>query len=89
MKSIMQVDDKCYACGCAYGSDWHHIYPGNPNRKHSEEWGLKVRLCRPCHEEIHCKNSKRMKELQKAGQAKFEETHTREEFRAIFGMSWL
>ena len=89
MKSIMQSDDRCYGCGRAFGSEWHHIFPGNPNRRHSEEDGLKVRLCRECHEEIHCRNSRRMKELQMAGQAKYEETHSRDEFRQRYGRSWL
>lgn len=29
----------------------HHIYNGNPNRKLSEKYGLKVYLCHYCHNE--------------------------------------
>ena len=29
----------------------HHVYNGNPNRKLSEQYGLKVYLCHYCHNE--------------------------------------
>lgn len=92
MKSIMQRDEKCYLCGMAVGTEEHHIFPGRPNRAHSEADGLKVRLCWNCHWKVHNDTQESgplMLELKKAGQAKYEETHTREEFRKRYGRSWL
>lgn len=47
-KSIMQQDDnECYLCGANGTMDhlhWHHVF-GGPNRKLSERYGLKVRIC--------------------------------------------
>lgn len=53
-KSIMQQDDSlCYLCGANGTMDylhWHHVF-GGANRKWSEKYGLKVRLCgQQCHE---------------------------------------
>ena len=50
----MQKNDReCYLCGANGAADplhWHHIF-GGANRKHSEKYGLKVRLCgQQCHE---------------------------------------
>lgn len=46
IKSIIQADkEHCFICGgCANGDplDEHHVYGGNPNRKLSEKYGLKV-----------------------------------------------
>lgn len=45
-------------------------------------------LCARCHARVHMGGSDAL--LLKMGyQAVYEETHTREEFRAIFGRSWL
>lgn len=98
MDSIIQSEKRCYLCGRAleYGFDRleeHHIFMGNPNRQHSENHGLKVWLCgSSCHrngpKSAH-KNRKIDLALKGIAQQKFEETHTREEFRAIFGKSWL
>jgi len=91
MHSIIQTDDdRCFLCRSAYGTDWHHIF-GGPNRKLSEEDGLKIRVCRYCHEQIHeGKNSKAlMTALHKLGQTKYEATHSREEFMERYGRNWL
>ena len=90
MKSIMQQDLKCYICQLAVATEEHHIF-GASNRRHSEEDGLKVRLCRRCHEHLHFgKNGqKTLKALQQAGQSKFDETRSREEFMERYGRSWL
>lgn len=102
MKSIIQVDnDKCFECRNAFGTEWHHIFGGQPNRAHSEDDGLKVRMCRSCHEEIHHgKNCKAMMErYHELGQVKWEAYYgpaliregkdPREEFRKRYGKSWL
>ena len=97
MESIIQSEKKCFLCGRAleYGFDrleLHHCI-GGPNRKHSDKYGLTVWLCgNSCHRNgpnsAH-KNRKIDLALKGIAQKKFEETHTREEFRAIFGKSWL
>ena len=48
-KSIMHDGESCYLCGRQYGLEWHHILGGTANRKLSERYGLKVRLCKECH----------------------------------------
>lgn len=55
MKSIMQdlTDPRCYICGRRTELELHHCIPGNPGRKHSDEDGLVVWLCRYCHQGIH------------------------------------
>ena len=90
MKSIMHTDQKCYICRLSVATEEHHIF-GASNRKHSEEDGLKVRLCRFCHDHVHFgrEGHKTLYALQQAGQAKYEETHTREEFMKRYGRSWL
>lgn len=103
MTSIMQEDkEKCFLCGGT--AEWsgavldtleeHHIFSGNPGRKHSEKYGLKVYLHGiKCHREgrdaVHRNKAVRLA-LQAAGQKKFEEVHgTREEFIKTFGRNYL
>lgn len=50
MKSIIQKEKQCYVCGATYGLHSHHIYFGNPMRKISEKYGMKVWLCYAHHE---------------------------------------
>ena len=48
-KSIIQSDwDRCYLCGRP-ATETHHVMSGTANRKLSEKYGLKVRLCHNCH----------------------------------------
>lgn len=93
MKSIIQTDtDKCFICGKAYGSEWHHVFGGNPNRRFSEEDGLKIRVCRSCHAEIHeGPNTEALQRaLHKLGQEKYEaQIGTHEEFVKRYGRNWL
>ncbi|NBI65048.1 hypothetical protein D3Z38_18910 [Clostridiales bacterium] len=97
MKSIMQKEKKCYICGRKNSLDEHHVFGGNPNRKLSEKYGLKVWLCNDftptrCHKEAHeGEHSKTiMESLHKEGQKAFEETHgNREDFARIFGRNYL
>ncbi len=97
MKSIMQADyNECYLCGANGTMDylhWHHVF-GGPNRKNSEKYGLKVRICGfKCHENgpkaVHkCKET--ADNLKAAAQRAFEEKHgTREDFMRIFGRNYL
>ena len=69
----------------------HHIFGGTANRKKSEQYGLKVWLCYEHHlgkEGVHY-NKKMMAYLHTIGQMRFEETHTREQFRKEFGKSYI
>lgn len=92
MRSIVQKNnDECFMCGRSYWLEEHHIF-GAANRKHSTKYGLVVNLCHWCHNEppdgVH-HNKENRERLMQAGQRAFEETHTREEFMAIFGRNWL
>jgi len=100
MKSIMQEEDdyNCYICGTPANYvdgalEEHHIFGGTANKKKSEQHGLKVKLhAFKCHrlgpEAVH-KNKKVSLVLMAAAQKRFEETHTREEFRKEFGKNRL
>lgn len=99
MRSIMQDDmSVCYLCG--KGPYWnkngvyerleeHHVFNGNPDRKLSEKYGLKVYLHgAECHRDgassVH-KNKAIKEKLQAEGQAAFERVHgKREDFYRIF-----
>lgn len=87
----------CYLCELA--GDYstkpdlheHHVF-GGPNRKHSEEYGLKVYLCPQCHlygRHAAHKNKNTALLLHMHGQRAFEKEHTREEFVEIFGRRYL
>lgn len=96
-ESIMQNDERrCYLCGANGSMDplhWHHVF-GASNRKFSEKYGLKVRLCgQKCHENgpeaVH-RNKQTATRLKEEGQRAFENVHgTREEFMKIFGRNYL
>ena len=92
MKSIIQKDcDRCFECGSYNNLEWHPLFGGS-NRKWSEKYGLKVRLCHTCHNEppigVH-HNKQVMDRYHIIGQAVFEESHSREEFMRIFGRNYL
>lgn len=92
-KSIISEEKQCYICGSMRWLEAHHVY-GAANRKHSEHYGLKVYLCHNCHNEppngVH-----HNAEIRNALQAKVQEIAMQhykwsiEDFRAIFGRSWL
>lgn len=88
-KSIMQQDDRCYLCG-RIATETHHVLEG-PNRKHSERYGLTVRLCHDCHTGDHGAQYDREKNLRlkREAQQAFEKTHTREEWMSIFMRNYL
>lgn len=97
MKSIIQADKtECFLCGrngYADPLDEHHIFAG-PNRKHSEEDGMKVYLCHSrCHifgkQAAHaCKKTDQY--LKREAQTVWEHKYgDREAFRARYGRSYL
>ena len=82
---------KCYLCGRNWAIEKHHVFGGS-SRKKSEKYGMTVDLCHWCHNEppdgVH-HNSGVNHRLKAGFQGKFEETHSREEFRRIFGKSYI
>jgi hypothetical protein len=85
-----QVEKKCYITGATTGLHKHHIF-GGANRKLSEQYGLYVYLIPEYHtgdKGVHF-NREFDLQLKREGQRKFEETHSREDFRRIFGKNYL
>ena len=82
----------CEICEREGQTTRHHVYFGVANRKLSEKYDMVADLCPDCHQygktAVHnCRTTDlRLKEKY---QRIFEETHTREEFREIFGRSYL
>lgn len=91
MKSILQDDRECFITGSTEGLHEHHIF-GGANRQISEENGFKVYLRADYHNMsdygVHF-NKKLDKALKRACQAKFEETHTREEWMCLIHRNYL
>ena len=92
MKSVLQEkDDRCAICGSRRWLEEHHVFFG-PNRKNSEKFGLKVKLCHYCHNEpphgVHHNRENDLR-LKRMAQRKFEETYSREYFMLIFGRNYL
>ena len=95
VNSILQNSDaprRCYFCRSTYNVHLHHIFGGTANRKQSEKHGFKVFLCGFHHnmsnEGVHFNRELDLK-LKRECQAKFEETHSREEFMKIIGKNYL
>ena len=90
-KSILQDEKECYITGSICDLHEHHIYPGK-NRKISEKYGFKVWLRSDWHNMrdygVHFNKNLDLR-LKQECQAKFEETHTREEFIKLIGKSYL
>ena len=93
LKSIIQKNKECYVCGTTYNLHSHHIYFGNPWRKLSEKYGMKVYLCWQHHEGtygVHGKHGHDLDmKLKKKGQEVFEEYYSELEFKDIFGKNYL
>lgn len=97
--SVIQPDKSyCFLCGSRTGHgldalEEHHCMEGHGKRAMSEKYGLKVYLCgSTCHREgpdsAH-KNKEIKDMLHRLAQQKFEESHSREEFVAVFGKNYL
>ena len=95
--SILQGEEKkCYITGQTNNLHRHHqhIYFGNPNRQTSEKNGFWVYLAGYLHNQsnigVHGKDGHELDLLlKKHCQAKYEETHSREEFIKLIGKSYL
>ena len=89
-KSILQPNvEECFITGSRINLERHHVYHGSANRKLAEKYGCWVWLRSDIHKTLHDKDKELDRYLQQECQKKFEETHTREEFRKIFGKSYL
>ena len=92
-KSIIQQENFCYLCGANYWLEEHHVF-GAANRKLSEHYGLKVKLCHYCHNEppngVHHNatvNNELKARVQKIAMEKY--GWTVEDFIRIFGKNYL
>lgn len=92
MDSIMQETRECYITGARDGLHKHHIYFGNPLRKISEVHGFWVWLRWDWHNGadygVHFNHDLDLR-LKRECQERFEEGHSREEFRRLIGKSYL
>lgn len=94
MKSIIQNDKRCYFCGCTHNLEEHHCFNGNADRPKSEEYGLKIWVCRLHHTEsrnsIH-RNAETQKTIKQMAQKKAMEYYNwnEDEFRQVFGKNYL
>lgn len=92
MESIIQSEKECLICKTTKDLHLHHIF-GASNRNHSTKYGLTCFLCAYHHnmsdEGVHFKRETDIA-LKEYAQRKFEaKWGTREDFRRIFGKSWL
>lgn len=93
MNSIIQDEKKCFYCGTTYTLEEHHCFGGNPNRKLSEQDGLKVWLCREHHtgnDGVHF-NKYKMAWLHDYAQKKAMEYYgwSKEDFTKRYGKNYL
>ena len=87
--SILQPNEKeCYVTGSRINLDKHHIYAGS-NRKIADREGCWVWLRHDVHMNLHDKDKQLDYRLKQECQKKFEETRSRDEFRRLFGKSYL
>jgi len=95
MKSIIQEDESvCYICDMYLGletpaAEMHHIF-GGPNRKLSEKYGLKVKLCYYHHRGsggVHFQPYL-MDELHDVGKLAFIQKFPELDFREMFGKEY-
>lgn len=82
---------ECHMCGKTWMIEHHHVFAG-PYRKKSTQYGYVWPLCAWCHRHpiigVHY-NQERNLMLKREAQEDFEKTHSREEFRRIFGKSYI
>lgn len=92
MDSILQNVRECYITGDTQGLHKHHIYFGNPNRRISEENGFWVWLRWDWHNGagygVHLDRSLDLR-FKRECQERYEEEHSRDEFRRLIGKSYL
>ena len=92
-KSLLSNDHECFVCHTTHNLERHHIYNGIGRRSNAEKYGCWVYLCHYHHQNpsigVHGDGRTIDRKLKQYCQKKFEETHTRDEFRRYFGISYL
>jgi len=92
LKIIIENQTECYICKRTGYLEEHHIFKGY-NRKYSENYGLKVKLCPTCHRSeqgIHGRDGAKLdRRLKVEFQGLFEKTHSREEFMKLIGKNYI
>jgi hypothetical protein len=82
----------CCVCGNPR-TQAHHVFYGMKNRNVSDEHGFLVHLCLTHHvgtQGVHGRDGHALDALLKRHvQAEYEQTHSREEFMALIGRSYL
>lgn len=90
-KSILQDEKVCFITGSTNNLNLHHIYMG-PNRKTSDKNGFTVYLRADWHNmsnySVHFDSDLDL-HLKQICQAKYEETHSREDFIKLIGRNFL
>ncbi len=83
--------NECFNCGATRNLEEHHVFHG-PNRKLSERYGMKVRLCMYCHRDnkkgVHSDHKFDLR-LKKYAQEIFEKKYSRELFIQVFGKNYV
>ena len=92
-KSLLSKSRECYVCGSTDTLHKHHVFFGTSNRKNSEEQGCWIYLCPHHHnmsnEGVHFNKELDLKLKQECQEAWEREKGTREDFRKVFGKSYL
>ena len=88
---IDHMSTECFRCGNTRNLEVHHIFHG-PNRKKSEHYGLKVRLCMHCHRDnkkgVHSDHQFDL-DLKRYAQTLFETKYSHNLFVQEFGKNYL
>lgn len=91
-KSIINTKKECFITKSTHNLHKHHIFMGNPQRKYAEQDGLWVWLSDDYHnmsnKGVHYDRDFNLY-LKRIAQQKYEETHTREEWRKRYIKSFL
>ena len=91
-KSILQTDRECWVCKSQRNLHRHHVIFGTANHKWSEKLGLTVYLCYEHHEGntgVHHNRDLDLRLKQYAQEVFEAKIGTREDFRKIFGKSYI
>lgn len=80
----------CWGCHTVQGLQIHHLYSGNPDRQHSDRYGLYVHLCQKCHQSVTDELDRELIDgLKMEGQRRFERVHGHKEWMEIFQRNYL
>lgn len=89
-RSILQAERTCLICGSPY-TEVHHIYFGHGRRRISDREGFIAYLCPEHHRGRYSPHGNREADLRlkERCQRVYEKTHSRQEFIALIGKSYL